>query len=305
MDYSKLHAHIMQPKFHVRFSSNGVEMQSFHRATYIPQHPARRGTVKGFSLASARRMRHMLFKPDYSNCVAVTLTRSSGYWDFADWRTPEDAFELLQTYRCRMPFIKSLIWRKEVQCNGTPHYHCILFPADGWEPRLAAEMLVTSWIDTLYSGYRLHDAGSDEQWQRTIEQDKDKARRAHHDNKRPSIQTFHDSTGYVRYLLDHQSKHKREQAKTVGRVWGVWNRAGLPLDRSFTSGVSESEWWSLGRVLRKVARYALPASDAPFGYVHSSGRRLQSHGDTVYFGRTIDGRLGRDLKRYLDMIRNS
>lgn len=300
MDYDTLYGAVMQPKYHIHLSANGVEMQSVHRVTYIPVNPAKRGKIRGFSAASARRMRHFLYKPDYSNCCAVTLTRPL-FGDMCGCASPEEAFDMLCKHQKRLPFLKSLIWRKEVQRNGTSHFHCILFPSKDYDARESGESLVQAWIDALFS----KPCPLPEEFKEIRDREYKKTFKAHHDKRRPSVRVFYESGGYVRYMLDHQSKHKDYQSKTVGRVWGVWNRSGLPLAKGVTSDITEREWWALGRVLRKATRYRLQDSGKPFGYVHSHGRSLSSHGDTVYFGRTLTGRLASDIKRYLEMIRKT
>lgn len=327
MDYCRLTASIMQAKFHLVTSNNGVALQAVKRGI-VSKHPrAKRGEVKGFSTASCRRLRHLLFKVDYSKAVAVTLTRPCSHdAEFFALRDSETAFEQMNRHAGRFPFVKSLIWRKEVQENGTPHYHCILIPSDGFEGVAAGEMLVEAWIKEVFGSFRSAlaliasqvEASGDslqavldadakeafEAWSRAKRQELEtKMRKAHHDKRRPCIRSFDDSTGYVRYVLDHQSKHKDYQAKTTGRAWGVWNRSKLPTADYGFEDLTEEEFYRLGRCLRKVARYRVNDSRSPFGWYHSSGRRVQQNGITDYFGRLTDGSLSSAIKAYLEGMR--
>lgn len=318
MDYSRLSAHIMQAKYHVVMLNNGVALQAVRRIRQGNHTRGKRGDVKGFSSASCRRLRHLLFKVDYSNAVAVTLTRPNSLdADFFGLRSPEVAFDGLNKDASRLSFVRSLIWRKEVQENGMPHYHCILIPSDGVNPLEAGHMLVDAWMKKLFMDVRKDSSFFQEEVKggipckvidcyclerlRTLE---NKVRKAHNDKRRPAIRTFDDTSGFVRYVLDHQSKHKDYQAKTTGRAWGVWNRSSLPLLPFDFEDLTADEFYRLGRCLRKVTRYRVNDKRAVFGWYHTSGRRVQGHGITDYFGKLIDGSLAAPIKAYLALLRS-
>lgn len=268
-----------QVKYRLSGSANGVSLVSTWRGNAKGGNIGKRGKVVGFSVASARRLRHLLFGVDYTDAVAVTLTHPIV---MNNMRGPEAAFDALRKTSNRLP-LRSLIWRKEVQCAGTPHYHCILFPAEGVEPAVAAEILVESWINECVNGCDAPEIFKDSMRADMV--------KAHHD-KRPwkkSIRVMNGSC-YVRYILDHESKHKKEQARTEGRAWGVWNRSRLP--RLFPEDVelTDSEYWLLSRIMRKVTRYSVKC-DCVFGWRHTRGRRARGIGVVDYFARRNDGRL--------------
>lgn len=271
-----------QVKYRLKGTANGVSLVSTWRGSAKGGNIGKRGKVVGFSVASARRLRHLLFSVDYTDAVAVTLTHPPVMDVMLG---PEVAFEALGRISSRMPWLKALIWRKEVQCSGTPHYHCILFPAEGVEPSEAAEKLVESWINECVNGFNALQVFKDHMRLDMIN--------AHHDKRRPSIVVM-DGSCYVRYILDHESKHKKEQSRTEGRAWGVWNRSKLP--RLFPDDVeiTEAQYWQASRILRKVTRYRLQCP-CVFGWRHSRGRRARGVGVVDYFARMNDGRLARQV----------
>lgn len=289
-----------QAKFRLVASPNGVSLASSYRGAIQGGKVHMRGKVKGFSRASARRFRHLLFGVDYSTAVAVTLTHPVV---MDGMRGPERAFDALASNSKRLPWLRAMIWRKEVQRNGTPHYHCILFPSDGFEDS-AAESLVKSWIDSCLAGWRV--PARPPQTTACVLADvppcfSDSVRsdmmKAHHDCRRPAIVKM-DGSCYVRYLLDHESKHKREQAETSGRPWGVWNRSNLPTIDGFDCELTERQYWAAARILRKVCRYRIKAG-CLFGWRHSRGRRASGIGRMDYFGRSNDGEMAHKIMPFV------
>ena len=284
MDNDRLLARGKQVKF--RISANGVSLVFPRVVAFAGGNMGKRGTVKGFSRASARRLRHLLMRVDYSNASAVTLTHPPV---LDGMRGPESAFDSLRMVSKRFPWLRSLIWRKEVQVNGTPHFHCILFPVEGVDVLEASEKLVDDWIRQCLVGFDLPSMFVDR-----VAADMHKA---HSDKRKPSIQIL-DGSRYLRYILDHESKHKREQAQTEGRAWGVWHRSRLPLVIPEEWDLEEEELWIVRRILRRATRYALKA-DCVFDWKHSRGRLGQA-GVVDYFARCNDGSLGRRLLDYLN-----
>lgn len=280
MDNDSITAYASQAQFAMYCNANGVSMRCSRKINASGGRVHKRGRVEGFSRASARRLRHLLYSVDYASGIAVTLTHPIV---MDGMRGPEAAFVSLQMVAKRKPWLRSLIWRKEVQRSGTPHYHCILFPSDGVDGVEAAEMLVGAWIDACMTGWRVPDV--------FVEAQRADMFKAHHDKRRPSIVRLNASS-YIRYLLDHQSKHKKEQAATKGRAWGVWLRSGLPRIEGFEQVLTDAQYWRVARILRKASRYTVKAS-CVFGSKHTSGRRAYAFGATDYFARRTDGNLAR------------
>lgn len=317
MDYHNLEARLMQEKFSISFSNNGVAMQATNRVRTSNHVRARRGKVEGFSSAACRRLRQFLWKVDYSDAVAVTLTRPhSAEAELLGLRSSESTFDAMNKHIERFEFVRSLIWRKEVTAQGEVHYHCVLVPSASFDAVEAAMLLVEEWIrQMLLDAHRnLASCGVDtskidavpfdQYLNDSVEKMAEKMRKAHFDKRKPCIQCFGDNTGYVSYILNHQSKHKAYQCKTTGRTWGVWHRADLPLLQPDSIPTSKSEFYQVGRILRKVSRYRVNDERAPFGWYHTNGRRVQSHGRTVYFAKRLDGNLGERIREYLALLRS-
>ena len=271
---------------------NGVRLQSSFRGMSTGGNVGRRGRVSGFSRASARRLRHLLFGLDYSGAIAVTLTHP--IWQDI-MRGPEASFGALCRDVSRFRWLRCLVWRKEVQQNGTPHYHTILWPSPGVSAKDAAENLLTTWINSCLVNFASGDAKADV-FREMVRRDMDTA---HHDPNSPSYREM-DGSCYVRYILDHESKHKQEQAKTTGRAWGVINRSRLPIDGGIAQGVELEEWqyWAAARLLRRVTRYSIKAPCC-FGWKHSRGRRAHGVGSVDYFSRRADGSLAAQIVAYV------
>ena len=281
MNNNRLLERRKQVKYRLAGSANGVSLISTYRGNAKGGNVGKRGKVVGFSMASARRLRHLLFGVDYTDAVAVTLTHPLV---MDCMKGPEAAFDALRKVRTRLP-LRSLIWRKEVQASGTPHYHCILFPADGVEPAVAAEMLVDAWIHECVKGFDAMQCFKDGMRADMV--------KAHHDKRRPSIVVM-DGSCYVRYILDHESKHKKEQSRTEGRAWGVWDRARLPRILPDDVELTDEEYWRLSRILRKATRYSLKCG-CVFGWRHTKGRRARGVGVVDYFARMNDGGLAKQV----------
>lgn len=269
----------------IRISANGVSLVFPRVVTSSGGNIGKRGKIKGFSRASARRLRNFLMGVDYSNAAAVTLTHPPV---MTGMKGPEAAFVSLQWDKSNSRYCRSLIWRKEVTENGMPHFHCVLFPVEGVGVVEASEMLVSDWIRHCLMGWDISEC-----FVQKVSADMNKA---HHSKKRPSIQVL-DGSRYLRYLLDHQSKHKRVQANTEGRAWGVWHRKLLPLVVPEEWNLEDDEKLLARRILRKVTRYARK-SDCSFGWKHTKGR-LAHAGVVAFFARSNDGKLGRRLVEYL------
>lgn len=318
MNYHNLESRLMQAKYSISLSANGVAMQSTRRIRTSNHVRAKRGKVEGFSAAACRRLRQFLWKVDYTSAVAVTLTRPhSAEAELLGLRSSEVAFDSMSRDIRLLDFVRSLIWRKEVTAQGEVHYHCVLIPSESFDAVEAAMLLVEEWIRQMLidarrtvDAFGVVDATTEQSTvfngylSESVEKISQKMRKAHFDKRRPCIQSFGDNSGYVAYILNHQSKHKAYQCKTTGRTWGVWNRKNVPFLTADLEGVSDKEFYQVGRILRKVSRYRVNDERAPFGWYHTNGRRVQSHGRTVYFAKRLDGNLSARIREYLALLRS-
>lgn len=263
-----------------------------------------RGEVKGFSSASAQRLRRILFQLDYppESCFGMALTS-------AQWvkRPPEDAFVALADERKRCPGLRCAAWRKEVTAKGLPHYHLFV-----WADSAADVFPVWSWIGERWIHHLLRDGvdrataiatqskafvrfepgigrvvptDSPDSWNWFAEQALCAVNLRI--SSKPGKGNFvgMGRVSAVQYLCDHTSKHKAYQAQTTGRAWGFWNRGRLPfLD---LPGVSLEDCplrllADIRKALAKMSRYWWPDKSAPFGYRWSHPRQF-NRGDKVLF----------------------
>lgn len=280
MDNNRISVGVKQAKFRLVASNNGVSLISSWRGCAAGGNHGKRGAVEGFSKASARRLRHLLMSVDYTGAVAVTLTHPI---ILDGMRGPEASFDALSYVAKRIPSLKSLIWRKEVTLAGMPHYHCILFPADGVDGVEASEELICAWIDSCLANWNPPKG-----LEAIIDRYRADMMKAHHDKRRPAIQVM-DGSCYVRYILDHESKHKKEQSNTKGRAWGVWRRNNLPCIRVLMDKpLTDEQYWVFSRIMRKATRYLIKVP-CVFGSRHSKGRRARGLGTVDYFASRNDG----------------
>lgn len=290
MNYDNALSAYAQAKYCLISSDVGASLSAKIRIFSGKHNGGKRGYVVGFSAASARRLRKLLFSLDYREAVSVTLTSPLYFFD------PEKAFMSLHYDKGARSLVRCLIWRKEVQLSGTPHYHCILWPSDGLSGVECAERLIALWIRAVLRTSNLPSGVISELSGFYIKE----MESAHFDRRRPSIRRLGDGSQFVRYLLDHQSKHKIEQARTIGRAWGVWNRSKLPLSDIKCFDLTEEQYFVVGRVLRKASRYLFPAA-CIFGRKHSRGRYAHQNGVRHWFGRSSDGAFASAVLRWLEI----
>lgn len=159
----------------------------------------KRGTVRAFSAASARRLRYTLLTarcdlPMYS----MTLTIRD-YRDPVTWRRNVDAWAKRVT-RSR----SACIWRVELQRRGTPHLHIILWSR-------CPAVVRAAWLSVWgVNGDPDHEAHA-------VQYD-------------PCT-----TSAWYEYLAAHATKHKTDQLGWQGRQWGVVNRGLLSFVRAARS----------------------------------------------------------------------
>lgn len=260
----------------------------------------KRGTVKGFTRESANRLRNLLFPLDYGNAFGIALTAPP-------WATvrPEEAFDAMSKHKARCEGLESLVWRKEVTRKGVPHYHVIAFLEDGFDFGTFQRVhfwLVDQWTRALLPRLcpvRVRLAFEGRRMPGDIETARRMIRARNLCEKNLTIIT---DANAVQYLCDHTSKHKAYQAKTVGRPWGVWFKARLPVIR-----IPHHDLAALpGRVVRRVqqalgkmSRYWFKDESRPFGYRWSHERRFTGQGKRVLFRPGAASAIARMVDYYL------
>ena len=252
--------------------------------------PGKRGKVKGFSRRSAERLRNFLFTLDYPGlfsgtpCFGLALTCPP--WCAC---SVEEVFDSISKHKSRCPGLLGLVWRKEVTRKGQPHYHLIVW-CDG--SAYTAGWLIKQWCERLercICPARLYLSRPD-LWNKVKGLGKPPSafvgswlRSVHEGKRNLRIVT---SAAAVQYLCDHTSKHKRYQALTTGRAWGVWFKDCLPripLAGVDLEQVPDNVLARIQRALRKMSRYWWQDKAAPFGYRWSRGRDYRLLGRHALF----------------------
>lgn len=252
--------------------------------------PGKRGKVKGFSRRAAERLRNFLFTLDYPGlfsghpCFGLALTCPP--WVAC---SVEEVFDGISKHKSRCPGLLGLVWRKEVTRRGQPHYHLIVW-CDG--SAYTVGWLIKQWCGQLERRIcpaRLYLSRPD-LWEKVKNLGKPPSAfvgswlRSVHESKRNL--TIVTSSTAVQYLCDHTSKHKRYQALTTGRAWGVWFKDRLPripLAGVDLEQVPDNVLARIQRALRKMSRYWWPDKSAPFGYRWSRGRDYRFLGRHALF----------------------
>lgn len=279
----------------------------------------KRGKIKGFSFASAHRLRMLLLSCDYSK-PAVGATFTSPPWAT---RSPEEAWRILQHNLKRIPDILSQVWRKEITAKGLSHYHAIVFGdsvsvvGGVWESfEMWSHYLMPRLDRSKIEEYlRQEEKILKQAEERKARGEKVPKRERGHPNKvarfreylsapddvalklfRSEIFKNHTEKGgldvhpffahsdaALRYICDHSSKHKAYQAKTSGKAWGVVNRASLPVRVVSSTYAFEVEYEAkMNRFLRKLSMKPQRA-DCVFGSRRWWARSFR-HGSKVAFG---------------------
>jgi hypothetical protein len=187
-----------------------------------------RGAVRGFSVASRRRMLQFLHTVDREKSgmpLFVTLTYP-GEWPGEPRRWKRDLGTWLARLKRAHPGAWA-VWRLEPQRRGAPHYHLLVFGL----PMLAKDWLSLTWFEVVGSGDERHlRAGTQVQrvdsWRRVV--------------------------GYAaKYLAKEVSELPEAWQKGVGRWWGVHNRKKAPRE-AMEVELSGPAYFRVRRVLRRL-----------------------------------------------------
>jgi hypothetical protein len=178
-----------------------------------------RGDIYGLSKEAARRFRELLVRIDYAKLAVnfITLTYPQSWSD-----QPADWYEDIHRYADQLAdllgdnFI-ALVWRKEFQRRGAPHFHCLLLTKRPVELELLRTFTRETWTRRTEWGLL---KGT---WVRTEVQ---RARMENQDGARKLMQYI---SGYLA-KRDQAHRMDRETGERLptGRMWGHFGE--LPLD---------------------------------------------------------------------------
>lgn len=235
-----------------------------------------RGDIKGFSRASARRLRETLALASYKGGEAVTwgfcLTipgriissdEVRGLWHY--WQV---------IVRREFPLIP-MVWRIELQKRKQAHWHCVVWiPGKGIQDTAAQAMsLAARWRRLVSSRIGPFDEDTDRAFElygvdyKCLE--------------------GASATGIIGYLADHTSKHKQEQLGWKGRQWGVINKESLDFVGEVVAEVDQIDHKHAARQFRRLQE-------------HLRRERVYTGGGVTPSGNVQRAIFGRDAVRLLD-----
>lgn len=280
--------------------TNAIKHSLCPHTEFTQQNNKKRGKIQGFSRRSCGRLRKALIRYDFSHCITMALTAPP----YAP-RSPESVLNWIRDNMRRIGKDVAIVWRKEVTRAGTVHYHLIVWASD---LKSAFERLVEVWanglfpkdfdylsiIDDIYNSLKsirnetkfmnsfcrlgiLHqlalgntriDPAQVEKvpYKNLCEYCRAKVREVneHQDTNYQEV-----GINYIKYILDHTSKHKDYQSKTVGRAWGIINRAAIPMSSYSDTELSPKQYAIFLRILGKMSRVKDTRDRnlfKPFGY---------------------------------------
>lgn len=205
----------------------GVVQLAGRRPATIARTSKRRGQVTAFSAKSRRRLMRLLRSVNQLQLqglpVFLTLTYPAEWdGDPARWKRDLDVF--LKRLGRRWP-AASAVWKLEFQRRGAPHFHLLVFgvqslPRD-WVAQVWYEVVNSQDMSHLLAGTRVERVRS---WR-----------------------------GVMSYAAKYMGKAGQAPGgQLVGRFWGVYNRAALPVTLA-EAVLAFGEFYQLRRILRRYA----------------------------------------------------
>lgn len=195
------------------FSSGGVQCK---RWTVGPESLKRvvggiRGTIKGFSRASRRRMMGRLMCLDWRGVAAADKHAHQGRAMFitltypADWSPDWRSWKAhLQAFRKRLErrfALQGAVWKLELQKRGAPHFHVLVVFAGVESVHVVRRWCSRAWFEVVGGADPAHfRAGT-------------------------NVQVVYGKSGrLMRYLAKYLGKAWAAEGLELGRVWGVWGK---------------------------------------------------------------------------------
>ena len=190
--------------------------------------PTVRGAIKDFSRRSRFRMQCKVGQVDlralgqYPKFITLTYPAE---WpaDAATCANQLDNFIKALVRKCGK---KALVWKKELQTRGAPHFHLMLF----YEPYLAHEWVAATWYRIVGSNDPRHFAAGTQ------------------------IKLCHSANqvrAYVAKYLGKPTDERTGDGAAGGRQWGVRNWGLLPIIERVVP-LSPKEFYAARRVLCRI-----------------------------------------------------
>lgn len=187
---------------------------------FIPKERSKRGKVTTFSRHSARRMKNkLMILPDNQGLYGITLTFKRGTIN-----NPEDLRHWWNLFccalrrsakKCKISPLLYVLWRIELQKNGTPHFHLVL------STDVSSDIIAFRNLFFDYIIKRLRYCPPDNAFQ---------------------VRSLNDSDEAYSYISSHSSKHKKSQLGWKGRQWGIFfaDAEGKENFKVLTTGYKEN-----------------------------------------------------------------
>lgn len=192
----------------------------------------KRGTVRGFSKASRRRLLRSLARLKRAVLpLFVTLTYPADYPTALQSKTDLEKF--LKNLKYRFPEICG-IWKYEKQKRGAPHYHLFIYGASYQD---LLEYVPGAWFRIAGDGDPNH-----------LKWHKGEL------NNEPCVQQLKSYKQAMIYASKYLGKVENDKDVDSGRVWGMFGRKFLPFSELYTVEITESQAINLMRYMRRYAR---------------------------------------------------
>ena len=167
-----------------------------------------RGAVKGFSVASRRRLLQLVrsIKLDAELPLFITLTYPETFPDAKSSKKHLDTF--FKRFNRAFPAHGS-IWKLEPQKRGAPHYHLLTW---GSQLQEVAEFVPGAWFEIAGGGDPKHL-----HWHMGLFKNQH------------CVQQVYNQKGVLAYAAKYLGKtFEVEGWQKVGRYWGIINRSNIP-----------------------------------------------------------------------------
>lgn len=271
----------------IETNSNGARISTPHHSAgkgqpVHLQKADKRGAIKGFSKHASQRFREQLWglQPTQGKeLYAITLTVPGDVPLTA--AEEKKLWNYFQTMNRRKGLYAGF-WRREHQKRGMVHYHLIVSACEGAQGVTSCFHMQDCWRKALDS------LGPSTQTTKTGTFTSLRGRMIGFTDHGFLIDRVHNETGLFRYVLDHATKHKREQESPFGRNWGKINAKQFPDYLQHQTGrkttITDCQHWALHRLIRKWNRPRVKAAGAPFGCKLGWETRRGLSGSAIFYG---------------------
>lgn len=173
----------------------------------MPKGGGRRGKVRSFSSAARRRMLYTVAQCGGAVPIFITLTYGREWPDDPTTLNKHvDLFWKRLVYSHDRGGELAMIWKKEWQRRGAPHFHGLLYLADGSSPWVCKDWIAINWAQVTGDVSEAHVASG------------------------TRVEALRSSNGGKYYCAKYMGKEQSiPRGIKTGRMWGVLARKNLPV----------------------------------------------------------------------------